>query len=380
MVGTAGMAGNATGGGSGTAGAGGVGESSGGAGTGGAGAGAGNGGAGGVEDDDPVWPAPQFCSEERSIVPECFTVPLGGMPLSPLANPRHVGLNTVSTYGGWHLVVSENGGHTVRINWGDDTVDVDWRCFDTVPYADRLAGTNLTNDLSEWFVTTQCGDLYVRRIIAYLGGGVWTQWTPFSLPTARSFVLDVATSLSAEGFNYVFIVDRGRVLQRHRLGTDNAAFSAWQEVAAPPSRLLAAGLRADGRQQLFLVNEAGDPSTCIQVSNKLGADFSECVDFGSADVPELVHIAAPYRVPGGSPVLALDVDGAVWVRFPDEYGGFDAWEPFEVAPPEPLVSISGGGVPNWTGAPFRVAGVTRSGFVYMIVRRNGAWGTWSPVF
>jgi hypothetical protein len=278
------------------------------------------------------------------------------------------------------MLVSESGGHTLRITWGDDSTDVDWRCFDTVPYSNRVAGTNLTNDFTEWYATNDCGGLFARRITLFQGVATWSQWAPFNLPTARSFVLDVATSLSPDGINYVFIIDRGRIFQRHRVGPQYAAFSAWKEVSGPESKLVGAGLRLDGRQQLFLLDDAGEPSTCIQISSALGADFDECVDFGSADVPELVHITAPYRVPEGSPVFALDVDGAVWVRFPDEYGGFDAWEPFEVAPPEPLVSISGGGVPNWTGAPFRVAGVTRSGFVYMIVRRSGVWGTWSPVF
>lgn len=333
-------------------------------------------GAGARPHDDPPWPVPDFCTADEPIVPICY-IGLGTTPAAPLANPRHVAMNTINKWGGFHLIVSERGGHTIRITWGDDINQIDWRCFDTVPYANHLAGTTMTNDFSEWFATTDCGAVFARRLVPYQGSTVWSPWAPFSLPAPGSFVLDIAASLAADGTNYVFVVDRGRVFQRHRVGTEAASFSPWAEVEAPQSTQLAAGLRLDGRQQLFLLDERGEPFTCIQKSSKLGAAFAGCVDFDGAAVPELIHVTAPYRVESGSPLLALDVEGAMWSRFQNDAGGFEPWQPFPVPPPEPLVSIAGGGILNWTGAPLRVAGITRGGNVYVITRRDGAWGTWS---
>jgi hypothetical protein len=333
------------------------------------------GSAGQSEDDDPIWPEPDFCFEDHTIAPVCYTIPLQGMPLVALQNPRHIALNTVTVWGGWQLVVTERNGHTIRTTWGDDNADVDWRCFDTVAYADRVAGTSMTNDWGEWFVTTECGGLFVRRLVLSGELGGWGPWVPFSLPSARSFVQDIATSLAADGINYVFIVDRGRVYQRHRLGTESASFSAWDKVQAPTSERLAAGLRPDGRQQLFVLDENGEPFTCVQTSTELGAEFEACVDFDGDDVPQLTQIISPYRVAEGSPLLALDVDGMLWTRFQNGVGGYDDWQEFPVAPPERLKSVAGGGLPL-AGDPLRVAAIAQGGSVYMIVRRDGAWGTW----
>ncbi|HEX6277331.1 MAG TPA: hypothetical protein VFZ53_30020 [Polyangiaceae bacterium] len=283
-------------------------------------------------------------------------------------------MNTTGT-DGWHLLVSEDHGYATKINWGDDSTTVGWRCFDMVPYADRVAATSQTNDLAEFYAATQCGKLFVRRILPYGQNVAWSHWTPFSLPTSRSFALDVAASMARSGTNYVFVIDRGRVFQRHRLGPD-AAFSDWKEVVAPKTQLLAAGLRADGRQQVFVVDYERQPWSCVQVSPEPGADFETCVDFASADVPPLVHITAPYRVLDGSPVFALDIDGTLWARFQNASGVFGAWQSFQQDAPGPFSSIAGAHAANSFNDLLRIAAITRSGSVYMKTRRGGVWGPW----
>lgn len=322
------------------------------------------------------WPLAEVCSKEPP--PGCIAD--GWIPIQ-LRRPRSVAINTMKSWNGWHLLVSGAMTSSVAITWGDELDQKGWFCFDTVPHSARLAATSLTNDGVEWFSATDCGGLFVRRMIPGPSGAFqWADWTPHSLPSDDSFVLDVAASLAFDETNYLFIVDRGRVFESHRLGPEYAPFSAWQEVAAPQSRFVAAGRRADGRQQLYLVDDAGEPSTCIQSSTELGAAFEACSDFGSADVPPLVDIDAPYRVPEGSPVFAVDRDGFVWARFQDESGELGAWQPFRHSnQPGAFVSLAGATVPNSPEHSLRVVGITTAGSVFMTTRRGTAWGAWGYI-
>jgi hypothetical protein len=361
-------------GGAGTGGGGMGGGGMGGAGTGGAGmGGAGMGGAGTGGSGRPG-----ICSEDATVVPECYANPVGVFPA--MSVPAAVGIGVIAqdvSSGIFSAFASKANSPMIAVTWTGEAGAgpwTGWRCFDAVPYPGRVAASSLLNAQPEVFVATNCGELYVRRLIAGVG---WIGWSRFSLPSTDSFVTDVALALSEERVNLVYVADRGSVFARHRVGLDTyAAFGPWQALGSSDARVVAAGRLQDGRQMVFVLDIDGQPRSQTQRSADLGAPFDSPLDFDSGDVPELVDIEAAHE---SRPleVLAVDRNGALWLRRESGSGGFGSWQTWPgPAAPERLGAIGAAGLPSANGSPLVVFAVGQSGITYWTRRVHDAWDPW----
>jgi hypothetical protein len=339
------------------------------------------GGAGGaVADADGGRPGDGLsCGEGETIFPECVSDPAGSFPILPIPIATGVGIATQEDNGGgFHVFASKRGTHMIGVSWGDQAFAscTPWLCFDAVPYPRRVAATALRNRVPEVFVTTDCGELYVRRLMADGTLYAWSNWVSFGLPSSQSFVTDVATS--SEPVNHVYIADRGSVYTRHRLSADPYAdFGPWQNVGFSDAQVVSAGLTDDGLQQVFVLDRAGRASSALQAPSELGVSFQSPFDFDSDAVPALVDIEA---VNGTTPldVLAVDVQGALWVRREQGAGIFTPWTPWPGAlPPEGLVALAAAEVPRVPGATLVLVAVGRSGTTYRVRRVYGVWESWT---
>lgn len=321
---------------------------------------------------------PSFCGQEETIFPACFADPRGYFPGIWLTSPRAIAIATEDMWAGFHIVVPQDLTSVVAITWGDDSGSVGWACFDIVPHPDRAAATSLSNDAPEIFVTTQCGQLYVRHYFADSSVASWGAWTPFSAPDVNSFIRDVALSESPEGVTHVYVVDRGRLFFRRRSDAmPYSAFGTWSALRTPASTRVAAGLRADGRQQLFALDLQGHPYTCIQSEAALGSAFEDCTDFGEDALPALTDIEAPYHVVDELPVFGLDNAGSLWLReldTPDHYGHWVKFKPTDQ--PQPFIAIAAAGHLTWPGARLRLVAVGRNGSIYQTERIDDVWSAW----
>jgi hypothetical protein len=336
-------------------------------GTGGSGGASGGGAGGGGE----------VCREDETIIPECtYLAPVPG------SNSLGVGVNAHWSFGGgYHLFASTVSSHTVAISWGSDAQGpawFPWACFDAVPRAERVASTTLHNELPEIFVTTQCGDLFVRRRVVTSDVDTWSPWSTMRLPRGESFITDVAASVDANHIHHVYVVDAGSVFVRNRVNEDTyASYGSWRGIGSGTFfRTVTAGLRADGRQQVFALDAEGKPRTSVQVSATLGDAFEAWADFGAVGLPPLVDIEAPSGTPAIE-VYAIDETGSLWTRWENESGGFSDWAEWQgPEPPEALVALAAAAIPPPGSPELLVAGVGSSGAVYRTRRVNDAWVAW----
>ena len=332
--------------------------------------------AGGVVDPGP--PLPDYCDIDQPHPSDCISNPAGQFWPITLGPVQGIGIATDELGHGFHFFASRTDSLSIGVNWGDlNYRAVGWCCFEQVLYPDRVAATVLTNDFPEVFVTTKCGKLYGRR--KSVSG--WDPWRDLSLPADDdSVVRDVAMSLSPSGITYIYVVDRGRVFARRRENEEPAAvFRDWWEVGPRGARLVAAGLRPDGRQQVFTIDAAGASWSCTQNFPELDSPFAGCMRFGSPELPPLIDIEVPYHVDGKLPVFGLDVRGVLWQRTLDVDGEFGPWQPFSEDPqPVAFTALASGGdrrYPN--GGLLRLVAVGNDGIVYGRMRRYGAWEPWT---
>jgi hypothetical protein len=295
-----------------------------------------------------------------------------------LPSATGIGVMATEAHGGsFHAFASKTGTHMIALTWGQDPLSTPWVCFDTVPYPRRVAATKLRNGTSEAFVTTDCGQLYVRRLIAHGTLYAWNSWVAFGLPSPQSFVTDVGLAVSSEQRNHVYIADRGAVFTRHRLDDDTyAPFSPWENIGLSHVRIVTAGLRLDDRLEVFVLDDQGRPSSALQISSDAEAGFHPPSDFDSESVPALLDIEAAY---GTVPldVLAVDVEGTLWMRREVDAGTFSSWTAWPgPPPPEELVALAAAGLHRLEGAPLMLFAVGRSGTTYRVKRSHDTWESW----
>lgn len=367
--GAAGSGGASSGDGGGTGGTSGAGAGNGGAGSGGT---AGSGGSG----------TEGICRDDQTIVVECFTN--GGFSLLSVPKAEGIGINSIPFWGGgFQLFGTKADSNMVAVSWTGDSVGSWWQpwlCFDAVPIPKRVAATSLRNGWPEVFVSTGCGTLFRR--LSY-NDGIWSSWMPFGLPSPQSFVTDVALSLASDGANHVYVADRGNVFVRRRLDADPyGPFSGWQSLGSPGAEVVAAGLRSDGRQQVFAVDQAGRASTSSQSSAELGSSFAEWVELSSSIVSEVVDIDVPYGTEFLE-VYGVDPSGNLWSRREDGSDGLTEWTPWQgPATPFPLVGVASAALPpiEPAGPRLVLAVLTRGGIAYLIQRDFDQWApNWTRI-
>jgi hypothetical protein len=276
------------------------------------------------------------------------------------------------------VIATKQESNTVGIDWASAGIDDPWvvqmACFDAVPAPARVAGTTLTNGNGEVFVTASCGLVYGRRIGS---DGWWTPWLTVALPTPTSAASDVAVSIAPGGVNCLYIADSGTVFMRCRLDAASdpfAKYDAWHEVATGAGSVVAAGTRADGRQQVFTIDADGHPLTTIQSELALASEFAAFSDFDSDGLPPLVDIEAPYGLPALE-IYALDADGNVWTR-KEVDTAFTAWKTWAIGGTHgKFHGLAGGAVIGTWGAYFLIAAAADD-CVYEARRQSGTWEDW----
>jgi hypothetical protein len=316
-----------------------------------------------------------ICKDDQNIEVECISNGL----FTPLPVPKveAIGLNSIPFWGGgFQLYGAKADKNTVVVSWTGDAVASWWQpwlCFDAVPIPKRVAATSLRNGWPEVFVSTGCGTLFRRT--GYTDAS-WSSWTTFGLPSPQSFVTDVALSLASDGTNHVYVADRGSVFVRQRVGSDpDGPFSAWQSLGSPGAEIVAAGLRSDGRQQVFMLDQAGRASTSSQSSHVLGSSFEEWSGLGSGVVGELVDIDVPYGVELLE-LYGIDTSGNLWSRREEGPDGLTDWTPWQgPTTPFPLVGVVSAALPpiEQAGPRLMLGAITRDGIVHIIQRVSDQW-------
>lgn len=200
-----------------------------------------------------------------------------------------------------------------------------WLCFDLVRQPQRTAATNLSDLTPEAYATTTDGKLFVRHF--YFDPYGWAPWESLPLPDPSSRATDVAAVGLPSPILFVYVIDRDRVFTRRR-GSSNplSAYQPWREISAPPSvRRISAGMRPDGRQQLFVTDAAGAMFTAIQSNAAPDASFGSFQRFGDDTTPTFTEVHCAYLKDHSVSVFALS-NGGVWSRRPSGEE-WTAWTP-----------------------------------------------------
>jgi hypothetical protein len=313
----------------------------------------------------------------ETIIPECYS--FAPSNFAPYPVPVAAGLGVSPVAWGFHVIASKRESNTVGIDWAGSSLGASWvkmGCFDAVPAPTRAAGTTLSDGNAEVFVLAKCGQVYGRRVAR----GWWTAWTTIALPTPTSAASDVALSIAPDRVNCLYVADSGSVFMRCRLdAADNpyAEFGAWHEVAAGAGTLVAAGTRADGRQQAFTVDAEGHPLTAIQSELALDSAFAGWTDFDSSELPPLVDIEA-VSTEQALELYAIDSSGGVWTRKEDGMA-FTPWTSWTIEGAHgKFYALAGGAIPGTQGAAFILAAAASDG-VYAARRESGTWEDWLPL-
>jgi hypothetical protein len=317
--------------------------------------------------------SPTQCDpNEVPVVVNCFSH--AEYPPYPVARAR--GLATLGVVvppnRGIYVMAADAKSDTVALTWMNASYELyDLVCFDAFPSPARGAGLMLKNGSPEWFMTARCGTLFQRTLLDSPFG--WTAWTNVTLPPSVPSVTDVAATLAPDGTNILYASGGGRVVARLRSGDTYAPYGPWREVASDTGPLLAAATRADGRQQIFTLDESGRPLTNRQQTTSLDAAFEGWSDFGSTDLPALIEIESPSGL-NKVEVYALDADHGLWTREEDGNGDFTPWTPWSEGSAEfGFSELSGASVPGEpAGVPFLMVGSAPSG-VFTKRRVDGTW-------
>ncbi|MET0795573.1 MAG: hypothetical protein ABW061_28905 [Polyangiaceae bacterium] len=213
------------------------------------------------------------------------------------------------------LYATQPNENVLSLRWTfDASYDADWQwwsCFDLVPQAQRSAAANLSDFSPEVYATSKAGALFVRHF--YSDG--WAPWEPHPLPNADSHADDVAAVGWPSPVLFLYVIDRGRVFVRHRANSNSLSqYRPWVEVRGPAGlRRIAALLRLDGKQQIFVTNEARQVFSAVQTESGLDAAFTEFTPFGGASAPTLDEITGGYLKDGSGVLFGLSA-GVVWSR------------------------------------------------------------------
>ena len=371
-MGGAGLGGEA--GSSGTGGAGVGGAASGSSGTGGAGVG----GAGTGGDTSGGSGGTNFCDPNYVPVIECTADPLGSFPWIPVHAARGLALLGATNEAGsiFELWVAKAGTDTVAVTWTKSGWP-DFGCFDTVPEPQRGAAAILRNAATQVFMTGHCGELWQRTILLppYTMPPQWEPWQRFDLSTAAGFAEDVASSLTQDGTNVLYVVANGAAYATHRVGLDPYAdWADWQEIHGHAGSLVTAGTRSAGEQQIFTIDADGHPWTNIQSEEDLDSEFEGWQDFGSESqiLPRFIDIEVVYgRIP--LEVYALAEGNELWWRKQDDTGVFTPWVKWALGMPDiPLKAISASQLNGSVLNGMTIAGVGEIG-IYARTRWDDTW-------
>ncbi len=329
---------------------------------------------------------PTGCDSDALVIPECTLYATDDQhvsyPTVAVAAASGIGVSSTETYhGGFAIVASKRASSTVVQSYTKDVSDslwTPWFCFDALRDPLHIAGIALASGYQEFFATTRCGQLQHR--VDTGTPAFWLPWQALDLPNATSLVSDVNVSLTSDGGNALFVLDRGRAFWRRRPPDDGSgAYGAWRPIGDATNFVaVTAGLLSDSRLEVFAIDTSGHVSTSAQNTADLDADFGTWLDFGSAALPHvLVDVEAPHSGPTPLEVYAVDSSGALWTRTENSSHAFSAWAAWSgPVPPAGIVALSGAGLRNATGTPLQIAVLTASGAVYTVRRTAGSWDSW----
>jgi hypothetical protein len=312
--------------------------------------------------------------EDETIQPLCENGPAGFVPPFNVGAVRSVGASLSSGLGAFQVYGAGISNHTVGVRWTSGAQWGGWGCFGTVPYPDRVVGSNLSNGYVEVFATTRRGKVFVQRQFPNQNG----PWLPFGLPASDSRATDVSVTVSREGLNHVYLVDRGRVFVRNKKSAAAyGPYGAWRDIGMAGGNVVSSAVRPDGRQQVFALDAERAPITSVQLSSDLGSGFESWTDFDRAGVPPLVDLESTRDNAGQLLVLAADSSGQLWTRSLGQNDEWLAWQPWNGSPaPMLITSLATARSDAQLGAPVLLAILTADGFIHVTQLVGGAWGAW----
>lgn len=339
--------------------------------------GAGEGGLGGEANAPAAGPPSCRDPELDSLVPECFSNPTGYFPSLEVVRALGIGISG-GQEGGFYVFTSKADTNTMAIDWTSDNYGLEWGgldCFDAVPNPQRVAAARFGSADPQVYATTACGQVYARRLFGY--APAWSGWSPLDLPAPSSVVTDVAVCLNRDGLSQLYVADRGHVFVRSQAAaTTTAPYGDWQDLGPGAGPIIAAANLADGRQQLLSLDAQGHPRATEQSSDEVNPEFGSWHDFGSADVPSLLDIDAPYANPTLE-VFAIDWTGELWIRCEDTDGTLTPWQLWSDAEqPARFVALAVASAPDGPGTPLVVAAVGEDEGVYVRARIYDLWRDW----
>ena len=307
---------------------------------------------------------------EPVIVPGCVGK-AGNEPLSFSATSA-LSASTVFTKP-WLYVVyaTQPATNVLSLRWMTNNPAIwdSWKCFDYVPYPQRTSAANLSNGSPEVYATTAQGQLFVRRLYSSALG--WGQWWPLSLPSPDSQAVDVYAVGVPSATLFLYLVDREKVFVRHRTTSDPfSAYGPWLELHGPDKPMrITAGMRTDGRQQVFVLTRDGALFTAIQSSTETNSSFGPFLPFGGGSPPTSTELQCGYLADGSFVLFSL---GSGLVQSSHANFSENAWTTWTVEPgatTHPLETLTIG---NQLGQPPTVFG-THGTDLWSHASGSGVW-------
>ncbi|MES1173865.1 MAG: hypothetical protein ABUL62_06005 [Myxococcales bacterium] len=267
-----------------------------------------------------------YGTEDPVDMPGCFGHNSTTSPIA-FAAPNSLAASLLQGGGGFMLYATHPTLNSVSIRYSDPTQSVwaDWLCFDGLPQPQRIAAVNLTGEflLPEIYVTTAQGRLFARRYYSTVDG--WTQWEELTLPTASSRAIDVAGVGAPSPMLFMYIIDRDQIFMRHKLTSDgHSAYGRWALVGTPASaKHVCAVVRSDNKQQVFVLDDAGNVHTSVQLDVAPDSAFQDFEPLTDGSTLRFSELRCGYSTDGSPAIFGLS-NGALWTRL-QSAGAWGLW-------------------------------------------------------
>jgi len=279
-----------------------------------AGSGSANANGGVPSSTDSVGPDEGFGGAEEVLVPSC-AFGAGANPID-FTTPSALSVNLLQGGGPYEIFATQPTSNLMAYRWYDtySTTWFSWNCFDLVPHPARVAATNLLGNLfPEVYVTTKLGSMFVRRFYSTSSG--WGEWEPLQLPTSRSMLSDVAVVGSPSRILFLYVIDGGAILVRHRVSAEPfSAYGPWHRLGAPfQAKRICGAVGIDQIQNIAALSSDGSVFVSKQNAASPDAAFSDFEPLGLPSQTTFDELQCGYLADGTIVLFGLG-GGAIWSR------------------------------------------------------------------
>lgn len=324
-------------------------------------------------------------SWQTTIVPGCIPDETGAnTPALAFAQTYDAGIARADDTGYFQLVAARRDDNAIGSAVGKNTSWSRWGCMGYVPGAQRMISSNIAGGrLERLFAVTSKGEVFWKQEFLLSWGVGWGAYLPFNLPTASSFISDVATATSSTGIDYVYAVDRSKIFFRNKFDSDpDGPYGNWAPVGVSPGpggAVVTAGALPDGRQIVFGLDADGSPVEARQVDPAVGSAFDAWQPSGIGAPTGLTDIECGMTSDGRLQLFAARHGANIWTSTANVTGSFSTWTQWAgPAFTDDAVTIATSRQAMHGPAAMLVV-TTLGGHVFVSAGTNDTWAAWLKV-